>query len=338
MTFWLRRPQGFVTGMLGRSSFDSGYYRALAATGAKLNRAFLRFDWDAGQGRYGISPQGLSALGDAIRYARTLELPIVLTGEFESKPNPPLWGDAGRARAFADAWRRVARMLRDVPWVVGLDILNEPNPPHSASEPFAHRDEWARLAERTIEAVRAEDPDMPVVVEGVAGGMPVGLRDFPVLGDSKVVYSIHFYNPHAITHQHVSPGWAKTLPYPVHDNKLLEGTDIHPGPWDAQRLRSVLEDAVVFHKRSRAPLYVGEFSCVRWAPGDSALRYVGDCLAFFREFGWSWTYHEFRGWPGWDAEIASHDREERRRSADAPVMNLLRREMARQAAAVPGQG
>jgi len=328
MAFWLQRPQGFVTGMLGRSPFDADYYQALSATGARLNRVFLRFDWDAGQGRYVLSTQALSALGDAIRHGRALGVAIVLTAEFEMKPNPPLWGSPERARGFADAWRRVARMLRDVPVVVGLDLMNEPNPPHSPTEPTAFRDQWVQLAERTIEAVRAEDPDMPLVIEGVAGGMPIGLRGFPVLADPKLVYSIHFYNPHAITHQHVSPGWSKTLPYPVLDDALLKGTDIYPGPWDAARLRSVLQDAVDFQKRSRAPIYVGEFSCVRWAPGESAQRYVADCLSFFREFGWSWTYHEFRGWPGWDAEIASRDPNDRRRSPDAPVISMLRREMA----------
>ena len=330
MRFWQQRPMGFVTGLYGRNTFDGAYHQALAATGARLNRAFLRFDWDGGSGRYVLTPQALGALGDGIRQARSLGVAIVLTAEFEMKPNPPLWGSPERAAAFAEAWRRVARLLRDVPEVVGFDLLNEPNPPYSPADPNGQREEWARLVLRTIEAVRREDAEMPIVVEGIAGGMPIGLRGFPVLNDPKLVYSIHFYNPHAITHQHVSPGWAKTLPYPVHDNELLRGTDIFPGPWDTARLRTVLQDAVDFQQRSRAPIYVGEFSCVRWAPGDSALRYVNDCLSFFREFGWSWTYHEFRGWPGWDAEIASRDPNERRRSADAPMMSLLRREMARQ--------
>lgn len=335
MGFWQHRPLGFATGTFGRTPFDSDYYHALAATGARVTRTFLRFDWDASQSRYVIPPQSLAALGEGITHARALGFTIVLVGDFEGRPNPPLWGDAARARGFAEAWRRVARMLRDVPVVVGFDLLNEPIPHHPPGNPVAQRMEWVRIVEQTIEAVRVEDANMPIVVEGVTGGMPVGLRDFPVLADRQVVYSIHFYSPHAITHQHVSKEWTRSVPYPVADNAVLQGTDAYPGPWNVARLRRELQDAVDFQRRSGAPMYVGEFSCVRWAPGDSAFRYVNDCVGLFREFGWSWTYHEYRGWPGWDAEIASTDPRERRRSIDAPVMSVLRRELAQHSLAPP---
>ena len=84
---------------------------------------------------------------------------------------------------------------------------------------------------------------------------------------------------------------------------------------------------VEFQTRHDVPIYVGEFSCVRWAPNASAQRWVADCLALFTKFSWSWTYHEFRGWPGWDAEIDSADPSASTRSIDAPVMHSLRRVM-----------
>jgi hypothetical protein len=81
--------------------------------------------------------------------------------------------------------------------------------------------------------------------------------------------------------------------------------------------------ALAFATKHQVPIYVGEFSCVRWAPGRSAYAYIADCLEIFTACGWSWTYHEFRGWPGWDAEIDSPDPNVITRSPSAPIMRLL---------------
>jgi hypothetical protein len=48
------------------------------------------------------------------------------------------------------------------------------------------------------------------------------------------------------------------------------------------------------------PIYVGEFSAIRWAPG--AADYIRDLIELFEEYGWSWTYHAFAEWHGWDTE------------------------------------
>ena len=51
-----------------------------------------------------------------------------------------------------------------------------------------------------------------------------------------------------------------------------------------------------------AQIYVGEFSAIRWAPDNSACRYLRDCISLFEEFGWDWSYHAFREWNGWSVE------------------------------------
>ena len=40
----------------------------------------------------------------------------------------------------------------------------------------------------------------------------------------------------------------------------------------------------------------------RWAGAVGADRYIADCIALFREYGWDWTYHAFREWEGWSVE------------------------------------
>jgi hypothetical protein len=164
------------------------------------------------------------------------------------------------------------------------------------------------------------------VFESVGGGQALGFKNMEPLADPQVVYSFHYYVPHEITHQHVAASWPRTIPYPA-------GLEWGLGAWDPelgvtaidrQRLEFEMRDVVRFQERYHRPIYVGEFSCVRWAPQESALRFVADVLEIFKIHGWSWSYHEFRAWPGWDAEIASADPNATRRSADAPMMALLK--------------
>lgn len=50
------------------------------------------------------------------------------------------------------------------------------------------------------------------------------------------------------------------------------------------------------------PIYIGEFSCVRWAPNNSAYNYIRDCIEIFEEYNWDYDYFSFRTWNGWSVE------------------------------------
>ncbi len=64
-------------------------------------------------------------------------------------------------------------------------------------------------------------------------------------------------------------------------------------------------------------IYIGEFSAIRWAPDNSAYRYLKDVIDIFEAHDWDWSYHAFREWDGWSVEHGS-ERGERQRS---PVPN-----------------
>ena len=63
-----------------------------------------------------------------------------------------------------------------------------------------------------------------------------------------------------------------------------------------------MKPAIDFQKTYGVHLYVGEFSAIRWAPDDSACRYLKDLIEIFEAHGWDWTYHAFREWDGWSVE------------------------------------
>lgn len=327
-SIWQRtRAKGYNVGSLDPAYHRLPYLEQVKSALGTLVRVFLDFEWDNRQQRYVLPRVVEQGLHNMLLAAQSLRQELVVVGNFEQKPNPPLWGSDARASAFVAAWQQLAQRFSGAAAVAGYDLLNEPNPPWSDGTVQSARREWRQLAQRTIAAIRSVDAQVPIVFEGVGGGQSVGLQDMLPFDAAHVVYSIHFYTPHAITHQQVSPEWPDAIPYPVSDNALLKGTSAYPGPWNAQRLQLEVQHARQFQINYRLPIFVGEFSCVRWAPGDSAVHYIRDCLAMFKAYGWHYCYHEFRGWPGWDAELTSPQRMSGQRSTQAPVMQLLLADM-----------
>ena len=51
--------------------------------------------------------------------------------------------------------------------------------------------------------------------------------------------------------------------------------------------------------------------------------YLRDCIAIFDEYGWDWTYHAFREWPGWSVEHEGDDIGHMAPSADNPRKRAL---------------
>jgi hypothetical protein len=237
------------------------------------------------------------------------------------------WGSPKLQVSYVSCVGVLARFLSSRNAVVALDVLNEPNPMVLSGGLLEASEVWWRLAQQLVGEARASGLSGPVVVQGVAGGHPVGLRHFQPLDDSNVIYGVHFYTPHDITHQFVSDRWTRKIPYPAGSEWGLGAWDPELGTSGIDRSRLVQEvrHAVRFQQRHRVPILVGEFSCVRWAPSGSSTRYVADCLQIFSALGWSWVYHEFRGWPGWDPEIASERPSSTVRSGTAPTyLTLLR--------------
>ena len=194
-----------------------------------------------------------------------------------------------REKAFADefvsCWRRIAARFLGRAGIYGYDLCNEPN--QLSAAPF---DYWT-LQRLAAEAVRRIDPETPIVVEANAMDAPQAFSYLCPLDLTNVIYQVHMYEPGDFTHQiprsrqDGEPAALVAYPSPGHDRAALE---------------KVLSVVRAFEKKHGAKIYVGEFSASAWAPG--ADRYLADCIALFREYGWDWTYHAFREWEGWSVE------------------------------------
>lgn len=194
-------------------------------------------------------------------------------------------------------WRILAARYRDKPEVWAYDLANEPDMNQWRENVML----WDDLADTLCRAVRAVDTGKVIVVESPMGDVttwpsmrPVGWRRGYDL--SKIVYSFHYYRPFTLTHQGIGP---KYPPYGAVYPGVIENK-----PWNADTIRRDMKPALEFQRKYRVPMYVGEFSCVRWAADHSAIRWLSDVIPIWEDFGWDWTFHAYQEYDGWSVEYS----------------------------------
>ena len=193
-------------------------------------------------------------------------------------------------KKFIEIWDRLAAHYKDKPAIWGYDLLNEP----AEGSVAAGLMDWHSLADHVARRVRAIDPKHAIIVEPGPNGGWGNLAYFEPIDVPGIIYSVHMYDPLSFTHQGVMEGNPIGPEYPG----MIGGV-----VWNKEKMKEILEPVRQYQKDYNVPVFVGEFSAIRWAPGDSAARYLRDCIEVFEEFGWDWAYHAFREWQGWNVEL-----------------------------------
>jgi len=210
---------------------------------------------------------------------RTAEMDLAIGHE-------PLYQDA-----FVALWERIARRFKGHAALWGYDLVNEPQ----QNTPPLGVPDFLGIQVRAAKAIRAIDPVTPIIIEADQWDSAAAFANLDPVDVPNVVYQVHMYVPGEFTHQGVYN--TKTgISYPGKINGV---------EWDKERLRKVLAPVREFQLAYNVHIYAGEFSAIRWAPGDSAYRYLRDCIDLFEEYGWDWSYHAYREWDGWSVEHGS---------------------------------
>lgn len=187
-------------------------------------------------------------------------------------------------------WRVLARRYRSNPAVAAYNPMNEPV--------CEDGEAVARLSLRLLEAIRTEDPDHIVVLDGNRYG--TDFTDFrePL---SNVIYSPHYYVQAGFVPNARYPGW---VPNPYARPEILR-----PGPGrppvhtpDADYVdRELIEDQLMrktkFMRERDTPLLIGEFNVV--FTGDPELdamraQLLEDQVALHEKLGASWIFWGFK--------------------------------------------
>ena len=293
-------------------------FKTLKSWGATLLRYQIVRDW-----------HGVDANRDIVEYDKWMQsrldhldkVVLPLAGKYGMKVVidvhvPPGGRDAASehnmfyeeryARYFVDMWRRIARRFKGREGVYGYDLINEPCHKRMAAPGF---DCWS-LQRKAAEAVRAEDAETPIIATANEWSGPAAFAALKPFAVENVIYQVHMYEPFDFTHQRVLGTRPWTAGWPNREKG-----------WDRSYLKKVLAPVRAFQKKYGAKIYVGEFSAACWAP--DAGKYLKDAISVFEEYGWDWTYHAFREWPGWSVELEGENAENLRPSKNNPRKRAL---------------
>ena len=197
-----------------------------------------------------------------------------------------LFSEAWTQQAIVVAWDTIARRYATNPNVWGYDTLNEPQ----VKKVVKGLKDWNKIASDIAYAIRAVDSAHYIIIESIYGN-PSLISKLKVIPLPGIVYSVHMYYPLSFQHQGLY-GNKMGIAYPT--KKL-----------NKKHLAKILKPVVTFAKKKRVPIYIGEFSAIRWAPGGSAYSYLADTLDIMEQNGWHWTYHAFREANAWSVEHTS---------------------------------
>jgi hypothetical protein len=309
------RLKGFNLGTRQQPPLVEADYRDMAATGANLARIIVLLKKCDGCAGYAIAASDIGYVDEVVAMGEKYGFYVVLT----LSPRPAgdkavYWKDAGLKKSIQDNWVRLAARYRGRAGIAAYDLINEPVP----QVWFDPQDSWREFSSSLIEAIRGSDPEHVIVVEPIDWGHASGMAEWKPLPYANLVYSFHFYEPYKLTHQG------------LYDNRDVIA---YPNPeWDKNRLSKMLEPVRKFVRTYKVPVLVGEFSIVRWAPGNSVQDYLRDAITLFEQEDWPWLYHAFREYPGWDPEMPRDaEREPSNRKAarreGVPTMDMLKRYM-----------
>jgi hypothetical protein len=260
-----------------------------------------------------------------------------------------LWKHAAfqaQAEAF---WKQLAGRLRGHPAIVAYNPLNEPHPERAfgfetpAAPGYA---EWRRLAKgtpadvdgfnrRIVAAIRAADPDTPILLDGPFYASPEGLALLEPVAAPGVLYAFHFYEPWEYVTFRVNKG---RFAYP---ERMPAGPGGATARWGAQALREHLLCVARWRHSHGVPasrIVAAEFGVSRRVEG--ALAYLRDLVAALEETAAHRAFYAFRpdgAWTDldyelgtdpvepriWDAEKRGEDLERYKRRHDNPLWRAL---------------
>ena len=280
------------------------------------------------QAPYDLDEDNFALLDRVIGYCEKYQVRVVIDPHTTpgtertttTRPTDAFWSDFAVQQHLIRLWNHIAHRYGARGEVIAAyDLLNEPALPNggAAGTPA----DWNLLVRKLIKTIRAADKTHTIVIEPPTIRTPEGktinrLMSMSYLEpppDPNVVYSPHMYEPGEFTHQGVE-GRPEPFAYPG----AIKGRE-----WNRQTVEETLQPVVDFQRKHGVPIFMGEFSAPRWR-GEDANRYLRDVIEVCEAHGWSWAYHAYREWEGWDAERSNTDRNDRVRKATTPRLELLK--------------
>ena len=162
----------------------------------------------------------------------------------------------------------------------------------------AAAEDWNRLAQKTIEAVRKLNKNRIIIIGGIECNSPSGLDKIKTYEDENIIYTFHCYAPYEFTHQqgvlHAGPlYYNRKMPYPTEDieryreyHRLL-GHEAYSNltKMDIEYLREYMMPAKRFTERNPDKiLWCGEFGTIRHCDIKYRENWMRDVITILKEW------------------------------------------------------
>lgn len=265
----------------------------------------------------------LSSLNSAVKMLLDADLSVTLVLFPNDAFKERLFRDPEFVHSFAIFWAALARNFKHVdPDYLFLEIINEPNFIRFAAE-FVTLDpddieksaaeKWGAVQEELLRAIRNEAPEHTIVLTCDNWSKIKNLVTMKPADDSNVVYTVHIYDPYAFSHQgaewdaRVSGVSGLYYPTDLSNCKIIK-EKISPRSreiietycqtrWHRKRIERQIKSAVLWAKRHKVRLAVGEFGVYpRHVPPEQAAKYLRDVRTVIEKYGIAWCAWEYVIW------------------------------------------
>jgi aryl-phospho-beta-D-glucosidase BglC (GH1 family) len=262
----------------------------------------------------GRPKDAIASVDRAVRLILDTGLGLVFDPMHGSSDNDDFEHSLARDKAFGAKveafWESLARRYSALSADrIVFEVMNEP---HLSTREGIAASWWPAEQARLAAAIRRGAPANTILATGEKWGSIDGLLALKPLKDPNVLYSFHWYDPFAFTHQGAE--WAgaaqaslRDIPYPsspglvaaalpaIKDAKAREAAIRYGAEkWDAGRVERGLERAAAWAKANGASVWCGEFGTYKKvAPPADRLRWIADVRTALEGLGIGWAMWEY---------------------------------------------
>jgi aryl-phospho-beta-D-glucosidase BglC (GH1 family) len=173
---------------------------------------------------------------------------------------------------------------------------------------------WVGLESATAKAIRDIDAEHTILASGAHYDSLGDLLTTQTIDDPNVIYTFHFYEPYAFTHQGASWGsvewnYFRDIPYPATPGEIADRIKSIPDNsaryqlylygaegWNAASILHRIAFAAEWGRERHVPVVCNEFGAFRdTAPPDSRARYLHDVRTALEQNGIGWAMWDWSG-------------------------------------------
>jgi aryl-phospho-beta-D-glucosidase BglC (GH1 family) len=269
-----------------------------------------------------IHPENLKALDNTVNLILKTGLGVILDmHSYKDEFKNSIARNADYGTKFTTFWTPFARHFAEGPYAkqadkIFFETLNEPGFEWKGSSSA----KWTQLQEKIVAAIRQGAPQNTIIVKSDLEEVRTDIqpnRMLKNLADKNLVYSTHYYDPMAFTHQ--GADWQteekynklEKISYPLTPKDVTDLikklTDLGAVGYAVNALRpyqasgfgpkQIEESFANIAKQAKAngyPVYLGEFGVLRGKVKDEDRnRWLADVRSAAEKYGFGWSLWEY---------------------------------------------